>query len=407
MDANENGPSETFAFRPQLREETYRPFVTYLIALACIGVYVAMGLAGVSLMEPTIAALIAWGADFGPYVVNDHQEWRLFTNLFVHIGFIHLALNLWCLLSAAPLVERLFGHAGFAVLYLMAGLGGSIASLGWHPMLVSAGASGAIFGVYGALGAFLTVHRHVIPASVLAPLRASTLSFVGYNLVFGAMNSQIDTAAHLGGLVTGFVAGLMLQRPWPVASGSTALARRIVLGGVAAVGLWFAYANVRGTIQKEPAIEGLSEANDRARAALGRFLEQVKPEAEDYNRIDHDLDMVIGQLRQPQPPPQATLTKTLDDLAVRAEADRARLDRTSLDDQDLIALRTSLSQAFASLVPASHALRRLIETGDQTHVTGPDGFNHHRNASQDHLKSYGKALQDYAGKHHLKLVGQH
>jgi rhomboid protease GluP len=111
-------------------------------------------------------------------------------------------------------VERLFGSTRFAVIYLLAALSGSVAS-GWvDPLRNSAGASGAIFGVYGALLAFLAVRRVDMPRSMLKSISSSALLFCLYSLVIGAAHPLIDNACHVGGLLGGFVAGAILARPF-------------------------------------------------------------------------------------------------------------------------------------------------------------------------------------------------
>src|SRR4029077_368791 len=89
----------------------------------------------------------------------------------------------------------------------------SLASVGVHPQLVSAGASGAVFGVYGAWAAFPARQRGAIPTAVLSKLQGVALSFIGYNIVFGFMTPQIDNAAHIGGLLGGAVGGALRPRP--------------------------------------------------------------------------------------------------------------------------------------------------------------------------------------------------
>jgi len=99
------------------------------------------------------------------------------------------------------------------VLYLLSGLLGSVASVAWNPFVVSAGASGAIFGVYGGLLSFLMWHRDTTSQVFLATLRNNALAFLGYNLLYGFIQEGIDIAAHLGGLVGGVVCGLVLTQP--------------------------------------------------------------------------------------------------------------------------------------------------------------------------------------------------
>ncbi len=187
-----------------------RVIVTPAIVAICVGVFVAMVATGTSLVNPQADKVIAWGADFGPSVVFEHQVWRLFTSMFVHFGLLHIFLNMFCLISAGAVVERFFGHFGFALLYVLSGIGGAIASLWVHPTTISAGASGAIFGIFGGLLGYLAIRHREVPAAVLKPLRTGALAFVGYNTLFSVSVPGIDTAAHLGGLATGLVCGLLM-----------------------------------------------------------------------------------------------------------------------------------------------------------------------------------------------------
>ena len=98
----------------------------------------------------------------------------MLTCAFLHFGIIHLAFNMWVLWQLGDLVERLVGNIGFLVLYIISGVGGSLASLLWNPMVISAGASGAVFGVGGALMGFILLRRDTIPAEVLKHLRAGS-----------------------------------------------------------------------------------------------------------------------------------------------------------------------------------------------------------------------------------------
>ena len=110
--------------------------------------------AGADLMNPNPAIHIRFGSNFGPLTWTG-EEWRLLTSAFLHFGIIHIALNMYALYQGGALVERLFGSTRFALIYLLSALAGSVASGWWDPLRNSAGASGAIFGVYGALLAFL------------------------------------------------------------------------------------------------------------------------------------------------------------------------------------------------------------------------------------------------------------
>jgi rhomboid protease GluP len=188
-----------------------------LIALNVLA-FVIMVMQGVSAFSPTANSVLKWGADYGPLTLNG-QWWRMVASTFLHFGLIHLLFNMFVLFNIGLFIESLAGHSLFVALYLVCGLGGSAASLAWHPSTVSAGASGAIFGLYGALLGYLLRHRGSIPADSLASLRKGAFTFIGYNLLFG-LRPGVDMAAHLGGLATGFMLGVFLIQP-PSTSGSS------------------------------------------------------------------------------------------------------------------------------------------------------------------------------------------
>jgi membrane associated rhomboid family serine protease/Flp pilus assembly protein TadD len=179
-----------------------------------VAVFIGMALAGVSLTEPTSQELVHWGANYGPLTLGG-DWWRLFTCLFVHIGIIHIAFNMWCLWSLGQLCESLYGHWTFGAVYLISGMGASFASVLWRPVGVSAGASGAIFGLAGALISAYYLGEFSMPrAAVMGSLR-SVVFFVGYNLFFGSVIGHVDNAAHVGGLITGLVLGALIAKGAP------------------------------------------------------------------------------------------------------------------------------------------------------------------------------------------------
>ena len=124
------------------------------------------------------------GGNYGPDSLA-MQPWRFLTHVFVHIGIIHLALNMFVLMQIGPLVERIFGARSFAVLYLSSGVSGGLLSVSIHPAQVSAGASGALFGVYGALGVFLWRQRAIVSASDLKRISKTTVGFIIGDLLMG------------------------------------------------------------------------------------------------------------------------------------------------------------------------------------------------------------------------------
>ena len=163
-----------------------------------------MAISGVDIFEPTSESMINWGANYRP-LTQDGQLWRLVTCCFLHIGIIHLLFNMYALLYIGLLLEPLLGKLRFAAAYLLTGITASVVSLWWHDdASISAGASGAIFGMYGVFLAMLTTN--LIDKSARKAFLTSIVFFVGYNLLNG-LKGGIDNSAHIGGLVCGLAIG--------------------------------------------------------------------------------------------------------------------------------------------------------------------------------------------------------
>ena len=156
-------------------------------------------------MSPTTLSLLKWGADFGPLTLTG-DWWRVITCNFVHIGIAHIAMNMYAFIFIGMLLEQLIGSRRMFIAYLLTGICSAAFSLSLHPETVSAGASGSIFGLYGIFLAFLLFHKQA--RRQRKALLTSIIIFVGFNLVYG-MKSGIDNAAHLGGLISGFILGLI------------------------------------------------------------------------------------------------------------------------------------------------------------------------------------------------------
>ena len=189
-----------------------RTLVTYALVGLNVLLFLVMVASGVHVLNPTIESLLAWGADFGPLTLGG-QWWRMLSSTFIHIGALHLAVNMVVLWQGGRVLERMVGSASYVVLYVTSGLFGSAVSLGISPMVVSAGASGAVFGVYGALIGFLLRQRSALPMASLIKLRNSTAAFLLYNLLWGMGEEGLNMAAHVGGLFAGFACGLVLSHP--------------------------------------------------------------------------------------------------------------------------------------------------------------------------------------------------
>lgn len=193
------------AFSAMLKPNQYNRSTLIFIGIN-LSVFVAMAISGVSVFEPSNEDLLKWGANFRPSTTAG-EWWRLLTACFVHIGIFHVALNMYALLYIGVLLEPLIGGIRLAVAYLVTGLLASVMSLWWHELIISAGASGAIFGLYGVFIALLA--GGLVEKNVRKDLLTSMLLFVGYNLIFG-LKAGIDNAAHIGGLIAGLLFGFAL-----------------------------------------------------------------------------------------------------------------------------------------------------------------------------------------------------
>ena len=176
-----------------------------LIALNTL-VYLMMAFQGHNFITFDSGLLLNWGANSGALTAGG-QWWRLLTCTFEHGGLLHIALNMWCLYSLGWLAELLFGKSRYILLYLMCGIGGSLGSICWRGNGLSVGASGAIFGIAGALIPAMMLHGNPQLRAALKGHLTSIGLFVFYNLAFGAAVRGIDNAAHVGGLLTGLMLG--------------------------------------------------------------------------------------------------------------------------------------------------------------------------------------------------------
>ena len=206
----------------------FAPMTLAIITLN-VAVFVMMLFAGAGLFQPDPAVHLRFGSNHGLSTWTG-QPWRLITSAFLHFGIIHLAFNMYALYNAR-LTERLFGSARFALIYFLSALSGSVVSGWWEPLRNSAGASGAIFGVYGALLVFFALRRADIPRDMLRSTGRGALTLCIYSLVVGATNPLVDNACHVGGLLGGALSALFLVRQ--VDPAARAMPRPLRLAAVA------------------------------------------------------------------------------------------------------------------------------------------------------------------------------
>lgn len=245
------GTAETAA-RPRMKRSwAYAPATYTLVGINC-AVFLGMLFTHVSFMNPTVQDLLRWGAN-NPYRVLYYGEWwRVVTAMFVHVGIVHLATNMWCLWNLGLLGEPLVGPLGVLAAYLLSGAAGNLLSIGVDTAfgsgsLVGAGASGAVFGIAGALILLLKSPRLPVPPAELRGLRRMVIYFAAINFVIGfgslAVGTavRIDNMAHLGG----FLGGILFALPLVPKLGSPKqlflLRRRLAVGMMTAVLVFFGF----------------------------------------------------------------------------------------------------------------------------------------------------------------------
>jgi membrane associated rhomboid family serine protease len=238
-------------------------FLTPALVGLNAGIFVFMLVDAGALSSPE--TLVGWGGNFGPRTTNG-EWWRLVTMMFVHSGLLHLLANVAGLVQLGFILERLVGRVAFAAVYVTSGALAGLVSLSTHPMAVSVGASGAIFGIYGlllALWLWGRLHRSTvtIPLMVVRWLGPAATVFILFNVV----TDRLDSSAELTGLVTGFVCGLILasgvsDRKPTVLRIAAATAAAIVIVMVSVVPL-------RGVTDVRPEIERIVAVEDRTASA--------------------------------------------------------------------------------------------------------------------------------------------
>jgi membrane associated rhomboid family serine protease/cytochrome c-type biogenesis protein CcmH/NrfG len=280
--------------------------LTHVLFGANIAIFLAMAIASGSATNfpPNIG--IHFGANYGPLTLTG-QWWRLVTYMFLHGGLLHIAFNMWCLWDLGALCESLYGRWTFAVVYLITGVAGGLASVAWNPGVLSVGASGAIFGLAGALIASFYLGEFSLPRVAIGGTLRSLLVFAGFNLFLGGFLGGVDNACHVGGLVSGLMLGALIARVAPQTDAPTRRASVLTVGALivlfAALGVnqwrgrqmraWNSYENLiesgpEGEIERLQTIIRQQPNSARAHFDLGQayFNFERYPDAEaEFKRV--------------------------------------------------------------------------------------------------------------------------
>lgn len=188
---------------------TFRDYpATTVLTGINVAVFIGMVLTGGAIMGFSGADLIRWGGNFSPASLSG-QYWRWVTAGFVHGNLMHIGFNMWCLWSLGQLSEKLFGSWITAAVYVLTGVGGAMLSSFWNPARLEIGASGAIFGIAGAILSGIKFGNVSLSSWQKRSITSSLIFFAGFNLFIG-LAPGIDNMCHIGGFISGLIFGVPL-----------------------------------------------------------------------------------------------------------------------------------------------------------------------------------------------------
>lgn len=195
-------------YQAQIKEILKKPFITYVLLGITTIVFLGMEFTGGS---ENFNVLINWGAMDRSLIVNQHEYWRFFTPMFLHIGWMHFLVNMVTLYYVGSQVETIYGHWRYATIYLLSGLSGNIVSFTFGTAgSISAGSSTSLFGLFGA---FVILGRHFKNNPAISFIVQRYAMFIVLNLLFNLFSSSIDIMGHIGGLLGGVLVASVLATP--------------------------------------------------------------------------------------------------------------------------------------------------------------------------------------------------
>jgi len=353
-------PSSPLPLIDQLQQRVARVPITLLLIAANLLVFAVMLGYGAGLWHTSNDVQLAWGANFGP-ATKDGEWWRLGSALFLHFGLFHLAMNMLSLWDGGRLVERMYGSGRFVLIYFCSGLTGNLLSLiAQGDRAVSGGASGAIFGVYGALMVFLWRERGHLHPGEFKWLFWGAAGFSAVTIVLGFQVTGIDNAAHIGGLLAGILLGAALTRPHTAAA-AAGLTRWLAAGALA-LSLALMITNIPAPryrwSEEVLARDGISDfigEDARISARWGAILGRARVESATFDELAGRIESEVSspyaqsfeQLTRLRLSPAAPSAAALDSLRnyaeLRRNASRALVE--GLRAKDPVRIREALEMA--------------------------------------------------------------
>jgi membrane associated rhomboid family serine protease len=219
-----------------IRSAPSTPIVTQTLIALNVAAFLAETAAGAALGGGGGGTVYNHGVLFGPAIAHQHEYWRILTAGFLHDGLFHIFVNMLSLYFIGPVLEPAIGRLNFAAIYFASLLAGSFGALLFQPLAPTVGASGAIFGIFGALIVVARARGIPIWQSGLGPILV-------INLLFSVSFKGISIGGHLGGLIAGLITGWLVvefaerrREPWVPLAGCALIAVLSVVGAVAVAG---------------------------------------------------------------------------------------------------------------------------------------------------------------------------
>jgi rhomboid protease GluP len=356
--------AELAEFDSRLKAFTRVTPVTGALLGVNVVVWIAMVWQGADWLEPSADVLTRWGAN-GP-LAAEGQGWRLLAACFLHQGLLQLIFNQWALYQLGTLLERLVGHIGLALIYLISGFAAGLASLLARPEAVTAGSTPAIAGL---LGAIITYHfrvRGALPPGVLSRLRASVFVFLAWNIGYGVFRHQMDNAGFLGGLATGLCGGLIVALPLAEASRYRRMFRNSLLAACGAALAFLAAFAVRPSAFGGE-IARYREVHERC---LGIYTEASQRMANDGIRPEQFVKIIEREVL-PDWEEQQQRFRDLKELPERAAPLLKTIERS-------MELRAQTWQLEADMLSLGEEIEHAHQTGQDAIATFAAGQDRYR-----------------------------
>ncbi|MFH1732578.1 MAG: rhomboid family intramembrane serine protease [Planctomycetota bacterium] len=385
-------------FYDLLHAATPRTWVTPVILCLNLLVFIAMVATGADYLNPAAHNVFSWGGAYGPNVVSG-EWWRLLTANYVHFGLLHLGFNMWCLWQVGRFTERLLGHWAFLPAYALSGIGGAIASIAHNPVGIGAGASGAVFGLFGCILGFMLVRRRAIPVRVFKPHVVSILAFLGYNIYFGLTVERIDNFAHGGGLAVGFLCGMLLSRRIPPPVGGTPRRRYLYALAVVALLIGGGAFAARRVPENAPLLAPAFGGPERV---YNSYMASVVSPMVRYQQIALESSRLTKVLSGRRVLP----TDALSFAAALARAARQNLrlvEDISSRNAEIAALHKELLAAAAAQAGALDALAGAIRSNRASEMAAAI---QQLRAADEHFRKFIRAQQAFLQRHRLAPRGR-